>query len=95
MSIEVRAPELYALAGRLADVAEAPEEAAAHLAASPGRMGETLQTAAEAFLADHHRAAGALAGELRILADRVAAVADNWLDVDRELLVPGGRAALR
>jgi hypothetical protein len=94
MIIEIRAAEVYALATRLVGGADCAEEAAVHLV-PPGRTGEALQAAAEAFLADHHRAAGALAGELRILAGRLTAVADSWLHVDGELLEAGGRAALR
>jgi len=94
MSIEVRAVELYALADTLRRSSAIAEEIAARLRDTPV-VGGGLQHAVEGFLESHRTAGRALAGELDWLGTTVAAVADSWLRLDRELLAAGGRADLR
>ena len=90
MSIEMPAPEVHALAGRLRAAAGRAEEIAPRLSGA-GDVGAALQPAAEVFL-DAHRAAGqALTGELDWLAATVGAIADSWLALDRGLLAARGR----
>lgn len=93
-SIEVRAPELYALAGTLRRSSAIADEVAARLRDTPV-VGGGLQGAVEGFLESHRTAGRALAGELEWLGATVAAVADSWLGLDRELLADAGRADLR
>jgi hypothetical protein len=94
MSIEVRAPELYALADTLRRSSRIAEEVAARLRDTPD-VGGGLNGAVEGFLDSHRTAGRALAGELEWLGATVAAVADSWLGLDRDLLADGGRVGLR
>jgi hypothetical protein len=90
MSIELPPGEVHALADRLRAAAADAGEIAARLDRA-GNVGDVLQPRVEAFL-DAHRAAGrALAGELGWLGATVAAVADSWLAMDRQLLASRGR----
>jgi hypothetical protein len=94
MTLEIHPPEVYALADTLRRVAGAAEEIGDRLDATP-QVGGVLQPAVEAFL-DGSRAVGrAVAGELTWLGATVAAVADSWLGLDRDLLADSGRADLR
>lgn len=90
MSIEMPAPEVHALAGRLRAAAAHAEEIAPRLSGA-GDVGDALQPAAEVFLDAHRTAGRALAGELGWLAATVGAVADSWLALDRGLLAARGR----
>ena len=94
MTIEIHPAEVYALADTLRRSAGAAAEIGTWLAPTPC-VGASLQPAVEGFLAAHRVAGRALAGELSWLGGTVAAVADSWLGLDRELLADGGRAALR
>lgn len=93
-SIEVRAPELYALADALRRSGAIAHEVAGRLGETPV-VGGGLQGAVEGFLESHRTAGRALTGELEWLGSTVAAVADSWLGLDRALLADGGRADLR
>ena len=90
MSIEMAAPEVHALAGRLRAAAAHAEETAPRLSGA-GDVGDALQPAAEVFLDAHRTAGRALAGELGWLAATVGAVDDSWLALDRGLLAARGR----
>ena len=94
MPIEVRAPELYALADTLRRSSRIAEEIAVRLRDDPD-VGSGLRATVEGFLESHRTAGRALAGELEWLGATVAAVADSWLGLDRELVADGGRADLR
>jgi hypothetical protein len=90
MSIEIRALEVYALAGTLRDTAGEADLIGVRLAGTRA-MGGPLQPAVDAFL-DCHRTAGlALAGELRWLGSTVSGVADSWMRLDGVLVAPAGR----
>jgi hypothetical protein len=91
MSIEMPAAEVHAMAGTLRGAA-ADAEAIGALLDRAGDVGEVVQPAAEAFLDSHRTAGRALAGELAWLGATVAAVADSWLALDRQLLASRGRA---
>ena len=94
MTIEVPAPELYALATTLRAAGEGADEFAARLAGVPS-VGAPLQAAVEGLI-DSQRAAGiALAGELRWLAGTVSAVADSWQRLDGSMLTVRGPAGPR
>jgi hypothetical protein len=94
MSIEMPAAEVYALAHSLTGQAETADEARSRLIGTD-RLGPELEAAAEEFLDCHRVAAGALAGELRLLGATVAGVADSWLGLDEVLLAAHGRAPRR
>jgi hypothetical protein len=91
MSIEMQAVEVYRLANTLRAAAGDADLVGSRLRDAP-RAGTGLDAGVGAFL-DSHRAAGrALAGELGWLGDTLAAVADSWLQLDRSMLAPHGRA---
>jgi hypothetical protein len=94
MSIEMPAAEVYALANSLTGQAETADEAGSRLIGTDW-LGPELETAVEEFLDCHRVAAGALAGELRLLGATVARVADSWLGLDEVLLAARGRAQRR
>lgn len=94
MTIEMPAAEVYALARTLTEHADTADDARSRLVEVDG-VGPDLQGAA-ADLLDHHRiAAGALAGELRLLGGTIARVADSWLGLDEVLVAARGRAPRR
>jgi hypothetical protein len=94
MSIEMPAAEVYALARTLTEHAETADDAGSRLP-DVGDVGPDLQAAAAEFLDCHRIAAGALAGELRLLGQTIAGVADSWLGLDEVLLAARGRAPRR
>ena len=91
MSIEMPAAEVFALAHTLTGQAETADDARARFTGAEG-VGPDLQAAAEEFLDCHRIAAGALAGELRLLGATVAGVAESWLRLDEVLLAADDRA---
>jgi hypothetical protein len=93
MTIKIYAPEVFALADLLRNSSGDAEEIAVGLDGVP-RIGEGLQSAVEGFLESHRTAGRALAAELQWLCSAFAAVADSWLQLDRALLKPYGRATV-
>jgi len=91
MTIEMHAPEVFALADLLRNSSGDADGIAARLAGPP-QVGGSLQSALEGFLESHRTAGRALAGELQWLGTTFAAAADSWLDLDAQLLAPHGRA---
>jgi hypothetical protein len=91
-TIEVSAAELYRLAATLEDLAAEAQQVGTDLSGTP-QVGRTLQATIEGFLGDHRTAAGALAGELRWLANTIGAVASSWVRLDHELLSLQGRGS--
>jgi hypothetical protein len=90
MSIEMPAPEVYALANTVRGAVGDAEEIGVRLPETP-HVGRGLHAAVETFLESHRAAGRALAGELAWLGDTVAAVADSWLHLDGSLLAPHGQ----
>jgi transglutaminase-like putative cysteine protease len=92
MSIEINAPEVFALADMLRSSSGDAEAITGTLAGAPP-VGGGLQSAVECFLESHRTAAHALAGGLQWLGGAFATVADSWLLLDARLLAPGDRAS--
>lgn len=88
------AEEVHALASTLTEQAAAADEARSRLD-GVGGVGPDLQPAVTEFLDCHRVAAGAFAGELRLLGATVAGVADSWLGLDEVLLAARGPAPRR
>jgi hypothetical protein len=93
MTIKIYAPEVFALADMLRNSSGDAEAIAVGLDGTP-LVGGGLQAAVDGFLESHRTAGRALAGELQWLGSTFAAVADSWLQRDRALLRPHGRASL-
>ena len=93
MTIKIYVPEVLALADMLRNSSGDAEEIAVGLDGAP-RIGGSMQSAVEGFMESHRTAGRALAGELQWLGSTFAAVADSWLQLDRALVKPYGRATV-